>query len=160
MGIITYNPVDLIDRMDDSFDLIEDMDRWFNFPDLGFMDNLGLFEGEWSPALDMYEDDDAYFVKVDVPGIDPKDIDINVAGDVLTIKGERREGDEEDKKSKKKGRKYQREERFYGSFHRTVPLAVSVDIDHVDARTKDGVLYITLPKKEEVKPKKISVNVS
>jgi len=159
MDLIRYDPLDILDRSSDLFDALWDIDRWFEFPEIRFLDNLGLYEGEWSPALDMFESDDAYFVKVDVPGIEAKDIEINATPDVLTIKGVRREEEEEDK-SKKKGRKYEREGRFYGEFHRTVPLPVPIDPDHVDAKLKDGVLYITLPKKEELKPKKINVNVS
>jgi HSP20 family protein len=59
----------------------------------------------------------------------------------------------------KKGRRYQREERMYGSFQRTVPMPMPVDADNVDAKLRDGVLYITLPKREETKPKKINVSV-
>ena len=107
----------------------------------------------------MSEDDNAYFTKVDVPGIEVKDIEISTTPDTLTIKGVRKEGEEEDK-SKKKGEKYGKEERFHGEFHRTVPLSVPIDPENVDAKLKDGVLYITLPKKEELKPKKINVNLS
>jgi HSP20 family protein len=106
----------------------------------------------------MYENDDAYFVKIDVPGLDAKDIDMHVTKDVLTIKGERKEDADADGRMKEK--KHQREERYYGSFHRTLPLRTPVDSDHVDAKLNNGVLYVTLPKREETKPKKINVSVS
>ncbi len=159
MDLVRYDPFEIMDRIADTFDSLRDIDRWFDFPEFRFLDTFGLYEGEWSPALDMYEDDDAYFVKVDVPGVDPKDIEISATSDVLTIKGVRRIEEGKDK-GKKKGKKYEREEIFYGEFHRTVPLPMPVDPDRIDAKIKDGVLYITLPKKEELKPKKINVKVS
>lgn len=153
-------PFDLLERMTEALDVYRDFDSFFDFADTLFPDDmLGLYEGDWSPRLDVYENDDAYFIKVDVPGIDQKDMDISVTNDVLTIKGEKKSTSSEDA-SKRKGKRYQREERVYGSFHRTVPLPTPVDTDNVDAKLKDGVLYITLPKREEAKPKKISVNVA
>ena len=157
MAVRRYDPFDLLERMSDVFE--RDLSDWFYLPEATAQNTWGLFEGDWSPRLDMFEDNEAYFVKIDVPGIDSKDIDLSVRNDVLTIKGERKQ-EEKDDASKKKGRQYSREERIYGSFHRTVPLPLPVDAEHVDARLQDGVLYITLPKREETKPKKITVNVS
>jgi len=155
-----FEPLDLLERMTEAFDVARDFDSFFEFADSMFPDNmLGLYEGDWSPRLDVYENDDAYFVKVDVPGIDQKDIDMNITNNVLTIKGEKKSSSQDDA-SKRKGKRYQREERIYGSFHRTVPLPTPVETDNVDAKLKDGVLYVTLPKREEAKPKKISVNVA
>jgi HSP20 family protein len=151
MAITRWDPFEVFDRM-----------MSFDYPyrpaDLPSSGAWGLFEGDWSPRLDLFEDDDAFYVKIDVPGIDSKDIDLNVTRDVLTIKGERKPETEED--DRKKGRRYQQDERMHGSFHRTVPLRTPVDPDHVDAKLSDGVLYITLPKAEETKPRKINVGVS
>jgi HSP20 family protein len=158
MTVVRYDPFDLFERMSDAFD--RDLSDLFGFPRSSVPENIwGLYEGDWSPRLDMYEDDEAYFIKVDVPGIELKDIELFVENDVLTIKGERKVESKDDK-SKKKGRIYQREERMYGSFQRTVPLPLPVDAGNIDAKMNDGVLYITLPKREETKPKKISVSVS
>jgi len=154
-----YDPYDVFERMSDALDFARDVDNWFDFTESMFPDNIwGLFEGDWSPRLDLFEDDDAYFIRLDVPGIEKRDIDINILNDVLTVKGTRRVV--EDDKESKKGRKYQREERIFGSFHRTIPLPLPVDASRVDANLKDGVLHVTLPKREETKPKKISVKVS
>ncbi|RKY00491.1 MAG: Hsp20/alpha crystallin family protein [Spirochaetes bacterium] len=155
MAISRIDPFDILDRISEMFDFdYEDFDRIFELPER-FISTWGLYEGEWSPALDMYEDDDAYFVKIDLPGMEPEEIDIQVTEDVLTIKGERKQPDEETEKAR-----CQRDERYYGTFHRTVPLNIPVDTENVDAKMKDGILYITLPKKAEVKPKKIDIKVS
>jgi HSP20 family protein len=111
----------------------------------------GLFERTFSPAIDILESDDKFDVLCDMPGIEIKDIEISIAGNVLTIKGERRA----DGKSGN-GNVYKTDTRL-GRFQRTVQLPLPVDPDHVDAVLKDGVLKIALPKKEELKPRQISV---
>jgi HSP20 family protein len=154
MIIRRYDPFDVFDRMS------AELEDWFDLAgSSATSDLLGLYEGDWSPKIDVFENDDAYFVKVDIPGIDQKDIQLSVSNNVLTLKGKREQksGEEE---GKKKGKRYQREERFYGTFHRTVPFPMPVEADNIDAKLKDGVLYVTLPKREETKPKKITVNVS
>jgi len=154
MIIRRYDPFDVFDRMS------AELEDWFDLAgSSATSDLLGLYEGDWSPKIDVFENDDAYFVKVDIPGIDQKDIQLSVSNNVLTLKGKRehKSGEEE---GKKKGKRYQREERFYGTFHRTVPFPMPVEADNIDAKLKDGVLYVTLPKREETKPKKITVNVS
>jgi HSP20 family protein len=151
MAITRFDPFDVFDRLLD-FDF-NNLLAPGTFP---LTSTWGVFEGDWSPRLDLFENDDAYYVKVDVPGMDAKDIDLNVTNDVLTIKGARKAGSGE----RREGERYQREERMYGSFHRTLPMRTPVDADHVDAKLKNGVLYITLPKREETKPKKINVSVS
>lgn len=151
MAITRFDPFDVFDRLLD-FDF-NNLLAPGNFPPTS---TWGVFEGDWSPRLDLFENDDAYYVKVDVPGMDAKDIDLNVTNDVLTIKGARKAGSGD----RREGERYQREERMYGSFHRTLPMRTPVDADHVDAKLKNGVLYITLPKREETKPKKINVSVS
>ena len=160
MIIRPYNPQNMFDQISDALEMASDFNRFFDLNELAVPSNKwGLFEGDWSPKLDMYEDADSYYLKVDVPGIDAKDIEMNVTNDVLTIKGVRGREAKEDE-SAKKGGNYAREERVYGSFHRTIPLPVPVESQKVEAELKDGVLYIKLPKKEETKPKRISVKVS
>ena len=111
------------------------------------------FGSDWRPAVDVAETENDIIVKAEIPGIDPKDIDISITGDNLTIKGEKKEEKE------KTGKCYHRVESSYGSFKRTITLPVSVDIDKVTADGNNGLLEITLPKKEESKAKKISVKV-
>ncbi|TVQ28773.1 MAG: Hsp20/alpha crystallin family protein [Spirochaetaceae bacterium] len=112
----------------------------------------GLFERDFSPALDVVEHQDSFSVDVDLPGVDKKDLDISVANNVLTIKGEKRESTES------KGKVY-RKETWSGSFQRTISLPRGVDAGKIDARMRDGVLTVTLPKMEEAKPRQIAVSV-
>jgi HSP20 family protein len=107
--------------------------------------------GPGSLAVDMYETDDAVVVKSAIPGIDPDDIDISITGDTLTIKGETK-AEEEVKEDN-----YIRRECHYGSFARTIAIPVSVVAGKAEAEFENGVLTLTLPKAEEVKPKTIQI---
>ncbi|MCL5257334.1 MAG: Hsp20/alpha crystallin family protein [Chloroflexi bacterium] len=102
-------------------------------------------------ALDITEDENEIVVKGSVPGVKPEDLDISVLGNVLTIKGQFKQEEEQEKKN------YLLHERRYGSFSRTVTLPVEVVADKATADFKDGVLTLTLPKVEEVKPKQIKI---
>jgi HSP20 family protein len=88
-------------------------------------------------------------VHVEIPGIDAKDLDLSVAGDVLTVRGEKKE------ETQAGGRQFHRVERRYGRFTRTLALPASVDADHVEATTRAGVLEVRLPKKEEAKARRV-----
>ena len=107
----------------------------------------------WAPSVDILETDTTIVLHVEVAGIKPEDIDIAITGDTLTIKGERKAEQEEH------GKQYVRIERSYGAFQRSFTLGVSIDQAGVKATSKDGVLEITLPKREEVKPKQVKVEV-
>jgi HSP20 family protein len=109
--------------------------------------------GEWRPAVDVSETDDAVVVKAELPGLDPKDVEISLSGDVLTIKGEKKEEKEEKTKS------FQRVERSYGSFTRSVRLPAAVVADKVEATFSNGVLTVDLPKAEEAKRKTLKIDV-
>jgi HSP20 family protein len=125
------------------------------------MDNLiSRFETEWNgeqlprlmtPSLDLSETDDSLQVRMDMPGIKPSDIDIEVIGNTLRISGERKEEKEE------KGKMYYRMERHYGTFARMVTLPCEVNENKIEAECHDGVLTLTLPKTEQSKSKKIKV---
>jgi HSP20 family protein len=114
------------------------------------IDNLAG-TGQWLPRLDVAETDSDVVVHVDVPGIDPKKIDISVTGDVLTIRGER------DEVKDTKETTFHRVERSYGSFSRVITLPTSVDVEKISATAKEGVLTVTLPKRDEVRPRQIKV---
>ncbi|HFQ93715.1 MAG TPA: Hsp20/alpha crystallin family protein [Anaerolineae bacterium] len=105
----------------------------------------------WGLPLDVAENDDAYIVKASVPGINPENLDITLSDNVLTIKGEF----EEDKEIEEE--QYQIRERRMGSFARSVTLPVAVVADKVEATYEDGVLTLTVPKAEEVKPRHIQI---
>jgi HSP20 family protein len=113
----------------------------------------GLFDRSVSPAVDVVETEDDYRVMADLPGISQKDIDVTIADNVLTIKGEKRI------EEKKEGTKVYRKENWEGGFQRTLSLPKGVDQSKIDASMKNGVLTIILPKREEVKPRQISVDV-
>jgi len=102
-------------------------------------------------AVDMYETDDAIVVKSAIPGIEPEDLDISISGDTLTIKGETRT--EEDVKKEN----YIRREHRYGSFYRALTIPLPVVAGEAEAEFENGVLKLTLPKAEEVRPKAIKV---
>lgn len=108
----------------------------------------------WAPAVDILETENELVLKADVPGIDQKDIDIQIENGTLTLKGERKfERDE-----KNKG--FHRMERSYGAFVRYFTLPDTVDSEHVRAEYSSGVLSVTLPKKEVAKPRSIKVQVN
>ncbi|MDH5668014.1 MAG: Hsp20/alpha crystallin family protein [Nitrospira sp.] len=109
---------------------------------------------EWSPLVDITEDEKEYLVKAELPELKKEEITINVHDDVLSISGERKYEQEE------KGKKYHRVERAYGSFMRSFTLPENADGSKVTAEYKDGVLHIHLPKLEKAKPKTIEVKVS
>jgi HSP20 family protein len=112
-----------------------------------------LATSTFAPAVDVYEDEHSITLKIDVPGIDEKDIDVRVENRTLTVTGERKFEKEE------KEENYRRVERQYGSFSRTFTLPTTVDTESVSADYEKGVLKIKLTKKAEAKPKQIKVNV-
>jgi HSP20 family protein len=112
-----------------------------------------LTTSSFAPAVDVYEDEHQVTLKIEVPGIDEKDIDVQVENNTLTVHGERKIDKEE------KEENYRRVERQYGSFTRTFTLPTTVDTENVSATYDKGVLKIALPKKAEAKPKQIKVNV-
>ena len=129
--------------------LREAMNRLF---EESFVRPWGAFP-RWAegPAVDMYETDTAVMVKAAIPGVDPKDVEISVTGDTLTIRGEVK------KEEQVKEENYLRRERYYGSFCRSFLLPTRVVADDAEAVFENGVLTLTLPKAEEVKPKTIKV---
>ena len=112
-----------------------------------------LTTSSFAPAVDVYEDEHKVTLKIEVPGIDEKDIDVQIENNVLTVHGERKIEKEE------KEENYRRVERQYGSFTRTFTLPQTVDTESVSATYDKGVLKIALPKKAEAKPKQIKVNI-
>jgi len=109
---------------------------------------------EWSPLVDISEDEKEYVIKAEVPEMKKEEIKINVHDDVLAISGERKYEKEE------KGKKYHRVERAYGSFLRSFVLPEDADGSKVNAEYKDGLLKVRLPKTEKAKPKAIEVKVA
>jgi len=113
----------------------------------------GEEEMEWLPALDLAETNNEIVVKAEVPGMDPKDIDISLSDGILTIKGEKKQ----EKEEKEEG--YHLVERSYGYFSRTIELPREVQSDKINASYKNGVLKIVLPKSEKAKKKEVKIKV-
>lgn len=105
----------------------------------------------WTPRMDVEETEKEILVKADIPGVDPKDVDIQVVDNVLTVRG----GKEERKEEKKKN--YHRTERFVGQFFRSISLPAGIDADKVSATSVNGTVTITIPKRPEAQPKKIAI---
>jgi HSP20 family protein len=113
----------------------------------------GVTATTWTPAVDIYETADTILMKAELPGVAREDIQIQIDGNTLTLKGERRFARDVQEES------YLRIERAYGSFHRSFALPATVQQENVRAVLKDGVLELVLPKAEDSKPKRISVDV-
>ncbi len=112
-----------------------------------------LITSGFAPPVDVYEDEHNVTLKIEVPGIDEKDMDVRIENNVLTVHGERKFEKEE------KEENFRRVERQYGSFTRTFTLPTTVDAEKVSANNDRGILKIVLPKKAEAKPKQVKVNV-
>jgi HSP20 family protein len=109
--------------------------------------------GSWAPAVDIYEQGNDIVLKAELPGVDPKDVDIRLENNTLSLRGQRKLENEVKKES------YHRVERSYGSFSRSFTLPSVVDQAGIKAEFKDGLLKVVLPKREEAKPKQIEINV-
>ncbi len=147
MQLVRWNPGR------DMFSLRNHMNSIFD----GFFYPLSREDGResmlnWNPIVDIYDNDDNIVLKVELPGIDKKDIVVDVNDMVLTLKGERSSDNEVKEDS------YYRRERAFGRFERAFTLPSAVDSDKIKADYKDGVLKIDIPKPEEQKPKNITVN--
>ena len=106
---------------------------------------------DWVPAVDIKEDESCFTITADIPGVDPKEIEVHAENGMLTIKGDR----DSEKKEEREG--YKRIERTYGSFFRRFTLPDTADTDKIAAKSKNGVLEVTIPKHEKLQPRKISV---
>jgi HSP20 family protein len=113
----------------------------------------GSSERSWSPGADMYETKDELVIKVDLPGMSEKDVQLSITGDFLTLKGQRSENESV------KAEQYFLADRWAGRVERIFQLPIPVQTDNVRASYRDGVLTVTLPKIEAVKPKEIKIDV-
>jgi HSP20 family protein len=127
-------------------ELEEMMQRFFGEP----VDNGGALQA-WAPRVDVEETDKEIRVKADLPGVDPKDVEVSVADGMLTLRGEKKEEHEE----KKKG--YHRLERFRGEFYREIPLPPGADAEKVTATSAQGVITVTVPKRATAQARKVVV---
>jgi HSP20 family protein len=131
--------------------LQEQVNRLFESSFPGRSDNSALTT--WAPAVDIYETENELVVKADLPDVSEKDLDVRIENNTLTIRGERKF------EKKVEEENYLRVERTYGSFSRSFSLPNTVNSEAIKADYKNGVLTLTIPKREEAKPKQIKVNV-
>lgn len=147
MSLIRY-------RGDDPWKALESLHDEFNKVfNVSLKQPAGVREEFFLPSIDLWDDHDNVYVETDLPGMEQKNIKVSVKGDVLTIAGKKENVQEEKKKN------YYRCERIQGSVYRAVDLPTTVDPARVKANYKDGVLKITLPKREEEKEKQIDVRI-
>lgn len=147
MNLVRFKPMremDLFsDRMNDIFGTTF-------FPRLGVKDESGI--GNWTPAVDIFEKNGKTTIKAELPGVDKKDVNVDVKEGVLTLSGERSYENEV------KEENFYKKERAYGRFNRSFSLPEGLDPDMINAEFKDGILTIEMPQSKEKEPKKISVN--
>jgi HSP20 family protein len=142
MAIIRYEPWTLLSQLQKELERARD-------------DKSGegtVATAEWAPAVDIKEEDDKFVIHADIPGVKPEDIEVSMEAGVLTVKGQK----ESEAKTEKEG--YKRVERSFGSFYRRFSLPDTANGEEINAKSKHGVLEITIPKREAVKPKRISVS--
>ncbi len=143
MAMTRYEPWSILNQ------LHREMDRMFNDQDVE--GGAPSATADWTPAVDIKEQADAFVLYADLPGVDPGSIDVNMENSVLTIKGER-PWDNADERQQ-----FKRTERVRGSFYRRFTLPDSADAERVSARSRNGVLEVVIPKAEKVQPRRINV---
>jgi HSP20 family protein len=147
MALVKYNPLRELRTMQDQ------MNRLLNLSWNHDLPGEDIKEGLWQPAVDIYETEDSIVIKAELPDVDQKDVDVHIEDNTLILKGERKHGSEVKKEN------YHRIERYFGTFQRSFSLPGTIDQEQVAAACDKGVLTITLPKKEETKPKQINIQV-
>ena len=142
-----WNPISQVDALQ------RDINSLFNDALSGKRSRQESNDAMWAPAVNTYEDKDAFVISCDLPGLKQSDIKLNLDKNVLTISGSRKL-DNEDKMEN-----YQRVESYFGTFNRSFTLPATVDSEKIDANMENGVLKIRLPKKEESKPRQIEIKL-
>jgi HSP20 family protein len=143
--LTSYEPWSLLNQFR------RDLDHLFGQTVSHSDNDSAIATSSWVPAVDIKEEPEQFVLEADIPGIEPKDIEISMEGGVLTIRGERRLEQVENQKN------YKRVERLYGTFYRRFSLPDTADADNIKASGKHGVLQITIPKRELAQPRKITV---
>jgi HSP20 family protein len=147
MALVKYNPLRELRSMQ------EQMNRLLNVSWNHDIPGEDMKEGIWQPAVDIFETADSIVIKAELPDVDLKDIDVRIEDNTLTLRGERKHEGEVKKEN------YHRIERYFGAFQRSFSLPATINQEGVEAICEKGVLTITLPKKEETKPKQINVTI-
>lgn len=149
MSIRSYEPWNLLDRFQEQLSQLGYANREIANSD---HDQSHVVTSHWRPAVDIKEEANRFVIMADLPGVDPGDIEITMENGVLSIKGERKSEIRDEKEG------YKRVERVSGTFYRRFSLPDSADAERIEAKGKDGVLEVSLPKHEKVQPRRIAVN--
>ena len=147
MTLTRYEPWNRLTQLHKELDRLLDP-RWSVN---GAEDNSNVVTCDWIPAVDIKEEQEHFLISADIPGVEPKDIDIHMENGVLTIRGERKS------ESKEEGQGFKRVERIHGSFYRRFSLPDTADPEHISAKGQNGVLEIVIPKLKRTQPRKIAV---
>ena len=147
MALVKYNPLRELRSMQ------EQMNKLLNLSWNHDLSGEDLKEGIWQPSVDIYETEDSIVIKAELPDVDQKDTEVRIEDSTLILRGERKHEGEVKKEN------YHRIERYFGTFQRSFSLPTTVQQDNVSATCERGVLTITLPKKEDTRPKQIKVEV-
>ena len=145
MSLTHYNPWSLFDQLQQEMNRLQPGKSKNE-------DSSTIVTSDWAPAVDIKEEDNQYLLIADIPGVDPKDIDVHMENNILTIKGER----DTEKKTEKEG--FKRIERQHGVFYRRFSMPEGVNADGIEAKSDHGVLTICIPKQEATQPRKITVS--
>jgi HSP20 family protein len=147
MALARWNPAR------DIMQMREEMEHLFNqLTGRGDGEEASWGRGMWAPPVDIYETDDAFMLKAELPGFSKDDVQIELHDNRLTLRGERKQ------ETEVKEEQYHRRERAYGSFQRSFQLPTAIDPERVMASFKDGILELRLPKSEKAKPKRIAIS--
>jgi HSP20 family protein len=147
MALVRWNPTG------DLMQMREEMDRLVNqFFRRGDGEEGNWVRGMWAPSVDIYENDDAFVLKAELPGFTKEDIQIELHNNRLILRGERKQ------ETEAKEEQYHRRERAYGRFERSFLLPTMIDADKVTANFKNGIVELRLPKSEAAKPKRIAIS--
>ncbi len=149
MSLVRYEPYGLINRFQNELNRLGWMDPLS--ADTAGDDNSDVAFSQWRPAVDIKEEENQFTILADIPGVDPKEINVTMENGILSIKGERKSENVEE------GKGFRRVERNAGSFYRRFSLPDTADAEKIEAKSKDGVLHIVLPKHAKVQPKRVTI---
>ena len=148
MTLTSLEPWSLLDRFNQQLNQLGYSDKALSSND---SDYSNIVTSHWRPAVDIKEEAGRFLITADLPGVEPKDIEITMDNGVLTIKGERKSEVRDEKEG------YKRVERVSGTFYRRISLPDTADAERIEAKGNHGILEVTLPKHEKVQPRKIEV---
>lgn len=147
MNMVRYEPWNLLGQLHNEIDQLFTPQQHRNLRE----DGNSVSASDWTPAVDIREESDRFVIHADIPGVDPKDIELHMENGILSIKGQRQSETKENREG------YKRVERVRGTFFRRFSLPDTTNVDQISARCEHGVLEVVIPKQEKVQPRRIQV---